>query len=122
MPKDRTKMDIELIIKHFSVKIIPTVRADSIKAFVEWVFGSNMGEIKIRGGTIRLKSFGDSKEVLSYEPPAYGKKYQKAIFIDNKEFYKKLCDYTINKYCDITGEILAGVEMNEDIDPDEIQI
>lgn len=122
MLKDKTKMDIEIIIKHFSVKVIPAVRSDSIKAFVEWVFGSNVGEIKIRGGTIRLKSFGSSKQVLSYEPPAYGRKYQKTIFIDNKELYKKLCDYTIKKYCDITGEIVAGVEMNEDVDPDEIPI
>lgn len=122
MLRDRTKMDIEIIIKNFSVKIIPIVRADSIKAFVEWVFGSDIGEIKIRGGTIRLKTFGSSKQVLSYEPPTYGSKYQKAIFLDNKELYKKLCDYTIKNYCDITGKVLAGVEMNENVDPDEIPI
>src|SRR3989338_9209615 len=106
--KGSIEMDMELNIQiiGFSVDIKPTVRDDNIKAFVVWIFQTTAGEWKVYGGTIRQKPFGkNQKLLLSYDPPRVGRKYSVAFYIDEKELYKKLCNYTIDEYCKITGEV-----------------
>lgn len=115
--------DLELNIKiiGFSAEIKPVVRQDNIKAFVTWIFQTESGVIKVYGGTIRQKPFGeDSKLILSYDPPAIGRKFIKVIFIEDKELYKKLCRHTIDLYCQLTGEIRNNISGGEDVNMDEI--
>lgn len=81
-------------------------RKDNIRGFFVWKFRSNMGQIIVRGGTIREKEFG-TKRLLSCEPPCYrgGNRFFKAFIIDNLEFYRKICNATINIYCSNSGEL-----------------
>lgn len=113
-------MELNIQITKFSTEIKPVIRDDQIKAFVVWIFHTDLGIIKIYGGTIRKKQFGkNQKLLLTYEPPSVGRNYTKVFFIDNKEVYKQLCDFTIKEYCQITGE-LGNHEMNEEVDVDKI--
>lgn len=113
-------MNINILMSKFNVEIKPVVRHDNIKAFVTWIFKTNQGELKIRGGTIREKPFGRNGRLKkSYDPPAVKLKsgYLKAFFLDNKELYKKLCEETINGYNRETGEVpdiaIWGNEIDE---------
>lgn len=114
-------MELEIKITNFSVEINPVVRSDNIRAFVAWIFQTDFGVWKLRSGTIRQKAFGrNEKLLLTYEPPAIGKNYIKVIFIDNKELYKKLCNYSIDEYCKLTGEIRNNIAIDENVDPNEV--
>ncbi len=117
-------MELNIQITSFSVDIKPAVREDNIKAFVTWIFQTSVGEWKIYGGTIRQKPFGkNQKLLLTYDPPAIGKKFFKAFYIGDKELYKKLCKHTIEEYCKITGEVGNNfLVANEDVKEDEIPI
>lgn len=116
-------MELEIKITNFLVEIKPVVRSDNIKAFVTWIFQTELGVWKVYGGTIRLKPFGkNNKMLLSYDPPAFGPRFTKALFIEDKGTYIKLCDYTIKSYCTLTGEINNNILMDEGIDPDEVPI
>src|SRR5690348_7227001 len=100
-------MDIDMKITRFRVELKPVARTDAIKAFVTWYFNTDIGEIKIAGGTIKEKTFGKfNKILLSYDAPAYKTRmgYMKVLFINNKDFFKKLCDFTIDEYYRETGE------------------
>lgn len=117
------KMDINIAINFFSVEIKPTIREDNIKAFVNWVFSTNKGEIKIKQGTIRLKQFG-TKELLSYDLPAVRLKvgFVKVLYIANVELYKALCEFTIKAYCQETGELPNNItlESGDEINLEEL--
>lgn len=116
-------MDIDIKITGFNPEVKPIVRDDNIKAFVTWVFITDKGELKLKGGTVRLKAFGkNSKLILTYDSPAYrtGMGYVKVMFFDNKELYKQLCDFTIDKYCLLTGETRNDAVPEEEINIDEI--
>lgn len=116
-------MELEIKITNFSVEITPAARSDNIRGFVVWVFQTNSGVWKLKGGTIRQKAFGrNEKLLLTYDPPAIGRNFTKVIFIDNKDLYKKLCNYSIDEYCKLTGEIRNDIAMDENVDPDEIPI
>ncbi|MEK7616578.1 MAG: hypothetical protein AAB414_00810 [Patescibacteria group bacterium] len=119
-------MDLELNINltGFSAEIKPVIRQDNIKAFVTWIFRIDLGMIKIYGGTIREKPFGEhNKLILSYDPPAIktGRGYIKVMFIEDKQLFKRLCDYTIDLYCKLTGEV-RGILSVEDVNMDAIPI
>lgn len=119
-------MDLELNIKitGFSADIKPVIRQDNIRAFVTWIFQTESGVIKVYGGTIRQKPFGENSQlILSYDPPAIktGRGYIKAVFIEDKHLFKRLCDYTINLYCKQTGEV-RGILSVEDVNIAEIPI
>lgn len=120
-------MEIEIKITGFEVKVKPVVREDNIKAFVDWIFNTDQGVIKIHGGTLRVKLFGkNNKELLTYDAPAIRSRsgYAKVLFIDNLEIFKKLCDYTLNEYYKITNELPNNVIFgeSEDVDPESIPI
>ena len=117
-------LELNINITGFSAEIKPVVREDNIKAFVTWMFQTESAAIKIYGGTIRVKPFGkDNKLILTYEPPAIKTKggYIKAMFIEDKILFKTLCDYTINLYCKLTGEV-RGILSAEDVNIDQIPI
>ena len=123
MNQPQMKMDISIEIKSFFVEIRPTIREDNIKAFVNWVFSTNKGEIKIKQGTIRLKQFG-KKELLSYDLPAVRLKvgFVKVFYMGNKELYKSLCEFTIKTYCQETGELPNKItpDVGEEIDLEDL--
>ncbi|TSC85373.1 MAG: Uncharacterized protein G01um10147_1187 [Microgenomates group bacterium Gr01-1014_7] len=115
-------LELNINITGFSAEIKPTVREDNIKAYVTWIFKTESAAVKIYGGTIRVKPFGkDGKLILTYEPPAIRTRggYIKAMFIEDKQLFKTLCDYTINLYCKQTGEV-RGILSVEDVNMDEI--
>lgn len=98
---DTNDLELDIKILKFSADINQVVREDNIKAFVTWKFETEKGLIKIYGGTIRAKKFGESeKTILSYDPPAIKTKfkYNKVLFIDNIDFFKQLCSHTIGRY------------------------
>ncbi len=114
-------MKLDIQISDFSVKIKSVIRDDNIKGFVTWIFRTNQGDWKVYGGTIKLKSFGkNDRQLLSYDPPAYKTKggFNKAFFIDNLELYKKLCNYTVKIYCEISGELGNDIIFGNEIDKD----
>lgn len=116
--------ELNINITGFSAEIKPVVRDDNIKAFVTWIFQTESGVIKVYGGTVRVKPFGkDGKLILTYEPPAIKTRgsYIKAMFIEDKILFKRLCDYTINLYCNLTGEV-RGILSVEDVNIAEIPI
>lgn len=120
-------MDLELNINisGFSADIKPVIRQDNIRAFVTWIFQTESGVIKVYGGTIRQKPFGENnKLILSYDPPAIktGRGYIKAVFIEDKHLFKRLCDFTIDEYCKLTGELRKTPSINEDVNTDEIPV
>ncbi len=118
-------MDIDIEIKKFTTEIKPVVRNDEIKAFVIWRFETNMGLLKITGGTIRLKPFGKyDKPILTFEGPAVRTRsgFIKVFFFDNKDFYKKLCEQTVEDYCKETGELPNKTVFSEEINVDEIPL
>ena len=115
-------LELNINITGFSAEIKPVIRQDNIKAFVTWIFQTESGVVKVYGGTIREKPFGErSKLILSYDPPAIktGRGYIKTMFIEDKQLFKTLCDYTINEYCKLTGEV-RGILSVEDVNMDEI--
>ncbi|MBI2196128.1 hypothetical protein HYU45_00785 [Candidatus Daviesbacteria bacterium] len=117
-------LELNINITGFSVEVKPVIRQDNIKAFVTWIFLTESGVVKVYGGTIRIKPFGkDNKLILTYEPPAIKTRggYIKAMFIEDKQLFKTLCDYTINLYCKLTGEV-RGILSPEDVNIDEIPI
>ena len=117
-------LELNINITGFSAEIKPVIRQDNIKAFVTWIFRIDLGMIKIYGGTIREKPFGEhNKLILSYDPPAIktGRGYIKVMFIEDKQLFKTLCDYTINLYCKLTGEV-RGILSAEDVNIDQIPI
>lgn len=116
-------MDLEIKVTKFEADINQVVREDNIKAFVTWKFETGSGVIKIYGGTIRLKPFGEKQKMLmSYDPPAIRMKggYNKVLFIDNAELYKKLCKHTIDTYYQVTGEARPEVVTNEEVNSDDL--
>ena len=117
-------MNMNINITQFTPDIKPVVRPNSnLKAFVTWIFETSEGQLKITGGTIKLKTFGESKtELLSYDGPAYkgGFKYYTVFFLNNKSLFKQLCEETIRLYCEMTGETYTPSSPNEEIDIDEI--
>lgn len=121
MSADQSVLELKIKITSFSVEINLMARSDNIRAFVAWIFQTDVGVWKLRGGTIRQKPFGrNGKLLLTYDPPAIGKYFTKVIFIDNKEIYKRLCNYSIDEYCKLTGEIRNDVAMDKSVDPDEM--
>lgn len=118
------EMELNIKITGFSVDVKPQVREDNIKAFVTWIFHTSIGEWKIYNGTLRQKPFGkNQKLLLSYEPPAVGKRYSKVLFIDNKIFFQKLCQYTKEKYYKLTGELENNFSTaDEEVNLDEIPL
>lgn len=120
-------MELNIIIKGLNIDIIPMVREDKIKAFVQWIFKTDQGDIKIKGGTLKLQDSKDGgKQFLSYNPPAIKgrfNKYFKILFIDNKDLFRSLCLATIKKYASITGEPtnITSIE-NEEVDIDDLPI
>ena len=115
-------MELQIIIHSLEVDISAQAREDNIRAFVIWIFKTNVGDIKIKGGTIRRKEFG-SKSLLSYEPPSIkGRqgKYNRTFFMDDKQLYLKLCAYTIKRYCEESGESGQDFSHYEEVNPDDI--
>lgn len=114
-------MELNIQITNLEIEIKPTVREDNIKAFVNLIFNSSQGDIKIKNGTLRLKSFG-TKQMLSYEVPAVktAHRYNKVFYLDNLELYKKICDAVIKEYSSVTGEVI-GLEQ-EEVNIDEIPV
>lgn len=120
-------MDIQINITSFEVEVKAVVRNDDIKGFVTWYFNSDLGRIKITGGRIMLKTFGKNDEPrLSYDGPAikagYGK-YYKVFYLDNKEVYLKMCQASVEKYLEVTGELPNDVifDMPDDYDYSQIE-
>lgn len=100
-------MKIEIKITELIIETTAVVgREDNIKGFFVWKFKSDVGQIIIRGGTIREKEFG-TKRLLSCEPPCFkaGIKYFKAFIVENLELYRKICDATIEAYCAQSGNL-----------------
>lgn len=117
-------LELNINITGFSADIKPVIRQDNIRAFVTWIFQTESGVLKVYGGTIRQKPFGeDSKLILSYDPPAIktGRGYIKAVFIEDKILFKRLCAHTIDLYCRLTGEA-RGILLVEDVNIDAIPI
>lgn len=115
-------MELDIKITSFDATIKAVIRNDNIKAFVDWIFATEIGVIKIHGGTIRLKPFGpNSTQILTFDGPAYGSHFTKVLFIDNPQFYKRLCDFTVNKYCQETGEKQYEV-ITEEVDINDLPI
>lgn len=86
----------------------PVVRSDKIRAFVVWTFKTLGGDLKIRGGTVRVKKLSGGEEILAYDAPAYfAGRYRKSFFWESED-YKRLCDETIKFYCHLTGENLPN--------------
>ncbi|OGE25312.1 hypothetical protein A3C26_00575 [Candidatus Daviesbacteria bacterium RIFCSPHIGHO2_02_FULL_39_12] len=106
-------LELNINITGFSAEVKPTVREDNIKAFVTWIFQTESAAVKIYGGTVRIKPFGkDGKLILTYEPPAIKTRggYIKAMFIEDKILFKRLCAHTIDLYCKLTGEVRGILE------------
>ncbi len=120
---DEYYMELRIKIYALETDLSLQARSDNILAFVTWIFKTDIGDIKIKGGTIRRKEFG-SKSLLSYDVPAIKTRhgYNKAFFMDNKELFLKLSNFTIQKYCEESGEPVSGFSNIEDINPDEIPI
>lgn len=133
------KIDMELNIQiiGFRVEIKPIVgRKDNIKAFVQWFFYTVEDEKvnfwKLAWGTIRLKEFGESKKkILAYDGAAVRSrnpggnppfKYNKVLFMENLELYKKLSSLTVKKYVEVAGELPSDVsiDITENIDLDDL--
>lgn len=120
-------MELNIIIKGLNIDITPVVREDKIKAFVQWIFKTDQGDIKIKGGTIKLQDSKDkTKQFLSYNPPAIRSGFGKffwAFWMDDKDLFRDLCSATIKKYASITGEPtnITSIE-NEEVDIDDLPI
>lgn len=117
-------MELNINITSFDVEIraIALSKPEGIVAYVSWIFHTPEFDIKITGCTIRRKLFGESQtSILSFEPPAIkGRfKYYKTLFIDEKLLYKKLCQFTIKKYCQESGELYEE-HPAEEINLDEV--
>lgn len=98
-------MNIEIKITELVIETTAIVgNKNNIRGFFVWKFKSNIGQVIVRGGTIREKVFG-SKRLLSCEPPCYGFKYHKAFIIENIEMYKEMCEETIKSYCKNSGTL-----------------
>lgn len=126
MLKDEVKgeyMDIELTISRIEFIIKPILRNDNIKAFVDIILHSNLGEIKIKNGTIRLKEL-ENKTILTYEVPAIkGKyKYNKILFIDNKELYVQISNEIVKQYIELAGELPNNFLLTEEVDLEDLPI
>jgi hypothetical protein len=119
-------MEIQINITSFEADVKPVIRDDEIKAFVTWFFESDNGKIKITGGTIKIKEFGQNKiKKLTFDGPAIKTKYGrffKVLFIDNIPLYKQLCDYTIKKYIELSGELPPDIFWSEDYQTEEINL
>lgn len=118
-------MDIEIKITKFTTEIKPVVRNDEIKAFVIWRFETNMGMLKINGGTVRLKPFGKyGKPLLTFEGPAVRTRagFIKVFFFDNLELYKNLCEQTVQDYCKESGEFPNNTVFSDEINMDDIPL
>lgn len=116
-------MELRIKINSLETDISLQARTDNILAFVTWIFKTDVGDIKIKGGTIRRKDFG-SKPLLTYDVPAIKTRhgYNKALFIDNKELFVQLCNFTIKKYCEESGDLPNSFSNTEDINLDEIPL
>lgn len=115
-------MEINIKITRFEAEVKPIIRNDNIKAFVTWIFYFGSEQIKIYGGTIRLKPFGENdKQLLSYDPPAIGARYIKVIYFSDKALYLKLCLKTVQVYCEMTGELPNNI-LYENVDEDSLTI
>ncbi|MEK7168393.1 MAG: hypothetical protein AAB778_00090 [Patescibacteria group bacterium] len=114
-------MELNIVIRKFELEITPVIRKDNIKGFVIWTFVTDRGELKIKGGTIRLKEFG-SKRILTYDFPAYraGFKFCKAVFMSDLELYKTLCNATVEQYCQMTGDLRSEI-FEAEINLDDIK-
>lgn len=114
-------MELDIHIKSVEVEVIVIARSDQIKAFVDWTFKTNTDDWKIKGGTIRYKEFG-SKKLLSYEVPAIRtrKGYKKALYIADKELYLKLCNLSVQKFCELSGELPNNVIVEEAVNIDDL--
>ena len=121
-------MELSINITGFNSEVTAVAgRKDNIRGFADWTFSTSVGELKVKGGTIREKEFG-SRRIISYEVPAIrtGKGiYKKAFFMEDKVLYLTLCKLTVEKYCELTGEepnnVIVEPEV-EDINIDEIPI
>jgi len=121
-------MEMNIIINQFEVEVKLVERSDNIKAFINWIFHTSEGQIKIRGGTMKLKQpkFAEEGEtMLSYDVPAYrGKfKYYGVLFIDNKNLFKKLCTETMRRYCEESGVPFDATKfIQEEVNIDDIPL
>lgn len=121
-------MELNINITSFDVEVRPVVRQDNIIAFVVWIFHTADFDIKITGCTLRRKTFsnnqtGHETTLISFEPPVIKGKFKsfKAFFIDNIFLYKQLCQYTMKKYCEMTGEPYEDyLKPEEEVNIDDI--
>ena len=93
-------------IETLEIQIRPVVRGDKIISFVVWTLKTSKGDLKIRGGTIKLKELPSGEELLSFDAPAYraGPRYFKSFFLESDEF-RRICAETVKFYCEQTGEV-----------------
>jgi hypothetical protein len=120
-------MEIDIKITSFEVEINPVIRNDDLKAFVKWYFISDVGKIKLVGGTIKVKTFGKNNvKKLSFDGPAIrtrGGNFFKVFYLPDLDIYKKLCQYTIDEYIKVAGELPEGVIIDsgyEEVNPEDI--
>lgn len=125
--RNEMNMEIKINITSFEPEVKVVVRDDDLKGFVTWIFMSDIGKVKIAGGTIRVKEFGVNKvRKLSYDVPAIktkGNRYFKVFYIDNLDIYRQLCKTTIDKYIAESGGLPEGVILDspdETVNPDDI--
>lgn len=117
------EMVLDIHITKLTIEILPAVRNDNIKAFVNLIFHTDQGEIKIKNGTIRLKDFGKAQK-LSYDVPAVRTRnaFRKCFFLNNLDLYKEICVAVLRAYEEQTGEkVNYDIEL-EDISIDEIPV
>lgn len=114
-------MELNINIHSIEIEITAVARQDNILAFVDWIFKTDIGDMKLKGGTIRRKEF-KSKTKLSFDVPAIRSKggFIKAFFLDNKKVFLQLCAATVKKYCEETGELFEDFSHYEEVNPDDI--
>lgn len=78
--------------------------------------------IKVRGGTVKVKQFGDNEPVFTLNAPAYksGIKYRTSFFIENLNLWHDIGKVILEELSQQTGGLTPKDFIIENINPEDI--
>ena len=125
------EMPLGVTIEKLETKVrLASDRPDDLVAFGElWIYeeGSNEPFCKVKGFTIRIKTFGRAdKPKLTVVFPAYptGKGFLTSFYLPNKSLWEDVTNLFLEEYTQVSGGLSAeeaeGLDERLEIVPDEL--
>lgn len=118
IPIQLSKIDIQVKVVRDNKPLKDIVGFFELIIFDE----ENRPFIKVRGGTIKVKQFGNNEPVFTINAPAYksGFKYRTSCIFENKGLWFDLEKAILEELAQQTGNITPKDFLSEDIDIKDI--